>query len=125
MTDTRSRHVPWPDVLDHCRLDDQIWPCDAIREADRADAAEAGWAAETMRANDAEATLAAERRQYGVSMKAMLERYDAARADAKALAEALQVYADHERMTGVTYYGTEQLARARAALAAHKEATEA
>lgn len=66
------------------------------------------------RAERAEAALAAERRQYGVSMKAMLERESAARADAKALAEwvdaALNERAEHEE--GVRL------------LAAHEEATE-
>ena len=65
MTDIRERHVPWPDVLDHCRLDDQIWPCDAIREADESDrlreAAKmltAAWADDIKRADKAEAALA-------------------------------------------------------------------
>ncbi len=34
MTDIRSRHVPWEHQCQDCGKD---WPCDAIREADRAD----------------------------------------------------------------------------------------
>jgi hypothetical protein len=80
------------------------------------------------RADKAEAALAECRDMVDKSIdttSGLLAQRDAARADAKALAEALQVYADHERMTGVTYYGTEQLARALTALAAHKEAMDA
>jgi hypothetical protein len=155
MTDTRSRHVPCDGPvagMDVCADDNAAWPCDAAIEADRADKAEAGWAAETMRANDAEAALAELQRRTerpmsslarltDIAVKNANER-DAARADAKALAEALDratrghyeeahddpshpgefVYAGVCEECGATWpcetYGL------RAALAAHKEATE-
>jgi hypothetical protein len=70
----------------------------------------------------AEAALAAERRQYGVSMKAMLERESAARADAKALAEALKMV--HSAVHCSEPCDAVMHDDITAALAAYKEATE-
>ena len=114
MTDIRERHVhinatqPEGGICDYC---DVLWPCDAIREADRADKAEAALAeaqnvaiAEIQRLHGlrdkAEAALAAAQAQQRTSnaniaeLLTMVDRAGAAiitaRADADALAEALR-----------------------------------
>jgi hypothetical protein len=168
MTDIRSRHVKHDDGMPGdpiCLGCYEPWPCDAIIEADdkdkllarcqelaeRLDEEGAEVVEQSDRADKAEAALAAERRQYGVAMKAMLEREaalgayadalgserDAARADAKALAETMEVgkawFEADDKMRGeegnpFIYWMKESdrlriefWAAACAALAAHKE----
>jgi hypothetical protein len=96
---------------DLCRRCLDSWPCDAIREADRADKAEAALAGCIDRCS----------RTIGSGVDLLHER-EAARADAERLAEALRT---------LVVYGTtsvvpvdRDLSDARAALAAHEEATD-
>jgi len=88
-TDTRSRHVPCDGPvagMDVCADDNAPWPCDAIREADRAEKAEAALA-ECQK--NAASFLEWAHLRYGD----LTADVDAARADAKALAEALRTVA--------------------------------
>jgi len=91
MTDTRSRHVPCDGPvagMDVCADDNAPWPCDAIREADRADKAEADygiWKRLSIesrdRADKAEAALAEcefARKLVGRSLSAAIAERDAA-----------------------------------------------
>jgi len=118
MTDIRERHVNGGplesnerDVCEGCFGE---WPCDAIREADRADAAEAALAG-----------------KYGFEAAGMViaaqEERDAAEQDAKALAEALvrvrRVADDCWCGSNRLLIHTDDCLAARAALAAHRKAT--
>lgn len=78
MTDIRSRHVmvtrhDWrqPGSDTRCDSDGQDWPCDAIREADRADKAEAALAESQQRHREAISGLlrASEERDEALEMK--------------------------------------------------------
>jgi hypothetical protein len=148
MTDIRERHVERFGLPLACRIDHQPWPCDAIREADRADLAESmlamaradfgkaesdhvnavtDWRGALERAERAEAALAeakeAEMSWFRGAMQAEQER-DAARKDAKALAEASWY---HEFDEGDHHLGIVKPNECGVceALAAHMEATDA
>jgi hypothetical protein len=132
MTDIRrSRHVhvnadqPEGGICDYC---DRIWPCDAIREADRADKAEAALAEH----------IAVEGQGGYLMYDSMRQQRDAARADAERLAEALERLTCQDDGTFNTlrddfpdggdivlrWPGNRQSwENARAALAAHEKAT--
>jgi hypothetical protein len=120
MTDTRSRHVPFPVMGQEameCRFCNLWWPCDAIREADRADKAEAALA-------ECHLQLTTERQTF----LALSADEAVARADAKALAEALDMLLKRIEVEGryvnLSSFMEFDVKGARAALAAHKEATD-
>jgi len=139
MSDIRERHVPGPTInrigadfgkrfCDYCS---RPWPCDAIREADRADKAEAA----LDECQKAALEVVESQAPTDMALAVAIRERDAARADAAAILEDLE----HAYESGHDAYHRMQswadcintvcvrekrtLARHRAALAAHKEAT--
>jgi len=139
MSDIRERHVPGPTInrigadfgkrfCDYCS---RPWPCDAIREADRADKAEAA----LDECQKVALEVVESQAPTDMALAVAIRERDAARADAAAILEDLE----HAYESGHDAYHRMQswadcintvcvrekrtLARHRAALAAHKEAT--
>lgn len=139
MTETRERHYPCcdnhegidPPVCTGCTIN-HGWPCDAIREADRADKAEAALAEmatkrdlvadEMVAARAALDSAQARARSTMLLYQAAAAERDAARADAERLAEALRPHHGPWYDDGGCICGHDPC-DARAALAAHDEAT--
>jgi len=72
MTDIRSRHVQYTDIkhIVRCLYCNTDWPCNAMREADRADKADAMYASQLQQTWAAEAALAECRAALGALLQA-------------------------------------------------------
>jgi hypothetical protein len=124
--DIRSRHVQTEMVLPDdngtvtfCSFDDYRWPCDAIREADRADALSERLTSADKRADAAEAALA-EAQKCAIWMAQEVDRVSAELGTAEAALAECRAALDALLQAPGDIFVRERVA---AALAAHKEAT--